>query len=143
MHTTAMVAACRTLTVTDNGCEQVCSTVLPELVTVSMSGERPAYAVAAGRQPGRELPGSPDPDRDRPVPGRGEGDRAGNGPLARLLPARTIGPPSMSSQAGHIARAEPGYPRRARMRDARPRPRPCTQSAAGPLSGRRKLAAGS
>jgi len=42
MHTTAIVAACRVLTVTDNGCEQVCATVLPELVTVSMSGERPA-----------------------------------------------------------------------------------------------------
>jgi hypothetical protein len=42
MQTTAMVAACRAVTVTDNGCEQVCSTSRPELVTVSMSGERPA-----------------------------------------------------------------------------------------------------
>ena len=42
IHTTATVAACRVLTVTDNGREQICSTVLPELVTVSMSGERPA-----------------------------------------------------------------------------------------------------
>ncbi len=59
MHTTAMVAARWALTVTDNGCEQVCSTVLPELVTVSMR-ERPGSAVRpGGSQAG--LPGAPTP----------------------------------------------------------------------------------
>ncbi len=39
---TEMAVACRALTVTDDGCEQVCSRSLPAPVTVSTSGERPA-----------------------------------------------------------------------------------------------------
>jgi hypothetical protein len=49
MQTTEMAAAWRALTVTDNGCEQVCSRSLPEPVTVSMSGERPARRTARPR----------------------------------------------------------------------------------------------
>jgi len=37
MQTTARVAACRVLTVTDTGCEQVCTSCFPESVTVMMS----------------------------------------------------------------------------------------------------------
>jgi len=39
MQTTAMVPACRALTIT--GRDQVCTSSLPEAVTVLMSGERP------------------------------------------------------------------------------------------------------
>jgi hypothetical protein len=41
MQTTVRVAACRALTVTDTGCEQVCTSSFPESATVMMSGERP------------------------------------------------------------------------------------------------------
>ena len=41
MQTTAMVAVCRVLTVTENGPPQVCTRSFPESVTVMMSGELP------------------------------------------------------------------------------------------------------
>jgi hypothetical protein len=61
MQTTEMAAACRPLTVTDNGCEQVCSRYLPESVTVSMSGERPGTWYRPGGSQAENFPDAPTP----------------------------------------------------------------------------------
>jgi len=61
MQTTEMAAACLPLTVTDNGCEQVCSRYLPESVTVSMSGERPATWYRPGGSQAENFPDAPTP----------------------------------------------------------------------------------
>ena len=61
MQTTAMVAVCRAVTVTDASCEQVCSRSRPESVTVMMSGERPATWYRPGGSQAENFPEAPTP----------------------------------------------------------------------------------
>src|SRR5580700_5404071 len=97
MQTTEMAAACRALTVTDNGCEQVCSRYLPESVTVSMSGERPATWYRPGGSQTENFPDVPTPTWTGRCPAAVNVTVPGIGRSPGCCPPGPIGPPSMSS----------------------------------------------
>ena len=97
MQMTEMAAACRALTVTDNGCEQVCSRSLPESVTVSTSGERPATRYRPGGSDAENLPDAPTPTWTGRCPAAVKVTVPGIGRSPGCCPPGPSGPPSMSS----------------------------------------------
>jgi hypothetical protein len=86
-----MAAARRALTVTDDGCEQVCSRCLPESVTVSMSGERPATWYRPGGSQAENFPDAPTPTRTGRCPVEVNSQRVNCLALQRSYLARNRG----------------------------------------------------
>ena len=97
MQSTVMVAVCRAVTVTDNGCEQVCSRSRPESVTVMMSGVRPAAWYRPGGSQTENLPEAPTPTETGRCLAAVKVTVPGIGRSPGCCPLGLIGPPSMSS----------------------------------------------
>src|SRR5262249_24929313 len=97
--TTAMVAVCRAVTVTDTGAaEQVCSRSRPESVTVMMSGERPVTWYWPGGSQAENLPEAPTPTETGRYLGAVKVTVPGIGRSPGCCPYALTGPPSMSSR---------------------------------------------
>src|ERR1700732_5472335 len=97
MQTTEMVVACRALTVTDDRSPQVCSRYLPDPVTVSMSGERPATWYRPGGSQAENFPDAPTPTWTGRCPAAVNVTVPGSGRSPGCCPPGTSGPPPMSS----------------------------------------------
>ena len=98
MQTTAMVAVCRAVTVTETGPEQVCSMSRPESVTVMMSGERPAAWYRPGGSQTENLPEAPTPTETGRCLAVVKVTVPGIGRSPGCCPYGPTGPPSMSSR---------------------------------------------
>src|SRR5580692_4760457 len=98
MQTTEMAAAGRALTVTDNGCEQVCSRYLPEPVTVSTFGERPATWYRPGGSQAENFPDAPTPTWTGRCPAAVKVTVPGIGRSPGCFPPGPSGPPSITSR---------------------------------------------